>query len=62
MGTTSGNSPTWARGGYEVAQDIILPYARLIDRLMHSGGWLCLLYPSAYPIGMLIRATMQNRT
>ena len=23
------NSPTWARGGYEISQDIILPYARL---------------------------------
>ena len=56
------NSPTWARGGFEVAQDIVLPYARLY--LMG----LCVAAVSfVYYIlrrtrqGMLIRATMQNR-
>ncbi len=56
------NAPTWARGGYEISQDVILPYARLY-LLALSAACVAFVY---YIIrktrkGMLIRATMQNR-
>ena len=56
------NSPTWARGGYEVAQDIILPYARLylIGLCMAAVGFVYFILRRTRQ-GMLIRATMQNR-
>jgi len=56
------NAPTWARGGYEVSQDVILPYARLYLLVLCAG---CVSF--VYFIlrrtrqGMLMRATMQNR-
>ena len=56
------NSPTWARGGYEIYQDIVLPYARLY-LLGLSISCVCFVYfiIRKTRFGMLIRATMQNR-
>jgi urea ABC transporter permease protein UrtB len=56
------NSPTWARGGYEISQDIVLPYARLY-LLGLSILCICFIYfiIRKTRFGMLIRATMQNR-
>ncbi|MDB3958557.1 urea ABC transporter permease subunit UrtB [Opitutales bacterium] len=56
------NSPTWARGGYEIYQDIVLPYARLY-LLGLSISSVCFVYfiIRKTRFGMLIRATMQNR-
>ena len=56
------NSPTWARGGYEVAQDIILPYARLylIGLCVACVSFVYFILRRTRQ-GMLIRATMQNR-
>ncbi len=56
------NSPTWARGGYEVAQDIILPYARLYLLGLSAAcvGFVYYILRKTRK-GMLIRATMQNR-
>jgi urea transport system permease protein len=56
------NSPTWARGGYEVAQDIVLPYARLylIGLCVAAVSFVYFILRRTRQ-GMLIRATMQNR-
>ncbi len=56
------NSPTWARGGYEIAQDIILPYARLylIGLCVATVSFVYFILRRTRQ-GMLIRATMQNR-
>ena len=56
------NSPTWARGGYEIAQDIILPYARLylIGLCVACVSFVYFILRRTRQ-GMLIRATMQNR-
>ena len=56
------NSPTWARGGFEISQDIVLPYARLY-LLGLSILCVCFVYfvIRKTKFGMLIRATMQNR-
>jgi urea transport system permease protein len=56
------NSPTWARGGYEIAQDIILPYARLylIGLCVAAVSFVYFILRRTRQ-GMLIRATMQNR-
>ena len=56
------NSPTWARGGYEIAQDIILPYARLylIGLCLAAVSFVYFILRRTRQ-GMLIRATMQNR-
>ncbi|MDC0646861.1 urea ABC transporter permease subunit UrtB [Opitutales bacterium] len=56
------NSPIWARGGYEIYQDIVLPYARLY-LLGLSISCVCFVYfiIRKTRFGMLIRATMQNR-
>ncbi len=56
------NAPTWARGGLEIAQDVILPYARLY-LLALSGACVAFLYfiMRKTKMGLLIRATMQNR-
>jgi len=56
------NSPTWARGGFEISQDIVLPYARLY-LLGLSILCVCFIYfvIRKTRFGMLIRATMQNR-
>ena len=56
------NSPTWARGGYEISQDIILPYARLylLGLSAFCVGFIYFIIKKTR-FGMLIRATMQNR-
>ena len=56
------NSPTWARGGFEVAQDIVLPYARLylIGLCVAAVSFVYYILRRTRQ-GMLIRATMQNR-
>ncbi|MDA9110469.1 urea ABC transporter permease subunit UrtB [bacterium] len=56
------NSPTWARGGFEISQDVVLPYARLY-LLGLSILCICFIYfiIRKTRFGMLIRATMQNR-
>ena len=56
------NSPTWASGGYEIAQDIVLPYARLylIGLCVAAVSFVYFILLRTRQ-GMLIRATMQNR-
>ena len=56
------NAPTWARGGFEITQDVVLPYARLY-LLGLSGTCVAFLYCiiRKTKMGVLIRATMQNR-
>lgn len=56
------NSPTWARGGYEVSQDIVFPYARLylLGLSAFCVGFVYFVIKKTR-FGMLIRATMQNR-
>ena len=56
------NSPTWARGGFEISQDIVLPYARLylLGLSVLSVGFIYFIIRKTR-FGMLIRATMQNR-
>ena len=56
------NSPTWARGGYEISQDIVLPYARLylLGLSAFCVGFIYFIIRKTR-FGMLIRATMQNR-
>ena len=56
------NSPTWARGGFEISQDIVLPYARLylLGLSFLSVGFIYFIIRKTR-FGMLIRATMQNR-
>ena len=56
------NAPTWARGGYEISQDVILPHARLY-LLGLSAACVAFVYFIILKTrkGMLIRATMQNR-
>jgi len=56
------NAPTWARGGFEITQDVVLPYARLY-LLALSATCVAFLYfiIRKTKMGVLIRATMQNR-
>ena len=56
------NSPTWAVGSVEVAQDILLPYSRLFIILV-CGICLGMVYVlmNHTSLGLKIRATMQNR-
>ena len=56
------NSPTWARGGFEISQDIVLPYARLylIGLSAFCVGFIYFIIRKTR-FGMLVRATIQNR-
>ena len=56
------NAPTWATGGYEIAQDVVLPYARLYLLALSATcvGFIYLIIRKTR-MGLLIRATMQNR-
>jgi urea transport system permease protein len=56
------NAPTWARGGWEVSQDVILPYARLylLGLCAACVGFVYFIMQRTKQ-GMLMRATMQNR-
>jgi urea transport system permease protein len=56
------NAPTWARGGVETLQDVIIPYARIFILFLCVGciGFIHWLMNKS-PIGLKIRAVMQNR-
>ena len=56
------NAPTWARGGFEISQDVILPFARLYLLALSAAcvGFIYFIIRKTRK-GMLIRATMQNR-
>ena len=56
------NAPTWARGGYEISQDVVLPFARLYLLALSAAcvGFIYFIIRKTRK-GMLIRATMQNR-
>jgi urea transport system permease protein len=56
------NAPSWLQGGYEVAQDVTLPYARLFI-LAFCVACVLLMYfiISKTKLGLLLRATTQSR-
>ncbi|MDG1890991.1 MAG: urea ABC transporter permease subunit UrtB [Verrucomicrobiota bacterium] len=56
------NAPTWARGGVEVMQDVIVPYARIFILFLCAGciGFIYWLMNKTN-VGLRIRAVMQNR-
>ena len=56
------NAPTWATGGFEISQDVVLPYARLYLLALSATcvGFIYLIIRKTR-MGLLIRATMQNR-
>ena len=56
------NAPTWARGGLEVVQDLIVPYSRCFIILLCGLCVLLIYYLMNYTkLGLRTRATMQNR-
>ena len=56
------NAPTWARGGLEVVQDLIVPYSRCFIILLCGLCVLLIYYLMNYTkLGLRMRATMQNR-
>ena len=56
------NAPTWARGGLEVVQDLIVPYSRCFIILLCGMCVLLIYYLMNYTkMGLRMRATMQNR-
>ncbi len=56
------NAPTWARGGNEILQDVILPNSRLFIMILCAVS-VALIYflMNKTPLGLRMRATMQNR-
>ncbi|MBI1368616.1 MAG: urea ABC transporter permease subunit UrtB [Planctomycetes bacterium] len=56
------SSPSWFTGGFEIMQDVTLPYNRLFIMLLTA---VCVLAISAMMnftrLGLMIRATVQNR-
>jgi urea transport system permease protein len=56
------NAPSWLQGGWEVAQDVTLPYARLFI-LAYCVACVLLMYfiISRTKLGLLLRATTQSR-
>ena len=56
------NAPTWARGGNEIMQDVILPNGRLFIIVL-CAGCVGLVYflMNKTSLGLKMRATMQNR-
>ena len=56
------NAPTWARGGLEVMQDLIVPYSRCFIIVL-CGLCVLLIYylMNRTKLGLRMRATMQNR-
>ena len=56
------NAPTWARGGLEVVQDLIVPYSRCFIIVL-CGLCVLLIYylMNRTKLGLRMRATMQNR-
>lgn len=56
------NAPTWARGGLEVVQDLIVPYSRCFIIVLCGLCVLLIYYLMNYTkLGLRMRATMQNR-
>ncbi len=57
------NAPSWLQGSVHVAQDINLPYNRLFI-LLFCGACIALMYfiIEKTKLGLLLRATTQNRT
>ncbi len=56
------NAPTWARGGLEVVQDLIMPYSRCFIIVLCGLCVLLIYYLMNYTkLGLRMRATMQNR-
>lgn len=56
------NNPTWLRGGFEVMSGVTLPYNRcFILLLCASSVLLVYLLMNFTRLGLLVRATMQNR-
>jgi urea transport system permease protein len=57
------NSPTWLQGSVEIIQDVRLPYNRLFI-LAFCGACIALMYfiIERTKLGLLLRATTQNRT
>ena len=56
------NAPTWARGGLEVVQDLIVPYSRCFIIFLCALCVLLIYYLMNYTkLGLRMRATMQNR-
>ena len=56
------NAPTWARGGLEVVQDLIVPYSRCFIILLCGLCVLLIYYLMNHTkVGLRMRATMQNR-
>ena len=56
------NAPSWGRGGVEVIQDLIFPYGRcfiIVICILSVTGIYYLM--SQTQIGLMMRATMQNR-
>lgn len=56
------NSPSWLRGGAEIVQDVVLPYNRCFI-IMLCGLCVFLIYAllRRTKLGLMVRATMQNR-
>ena len=56
------SAPTWARGGFEVVQDLIVPYSRCFIIVLCGLCVLLIYYLMNYTkLGLRMRATMQNR-
>ncbi|MDE0185564.1 MAG: urea ABC transporter permease subunit UrtB [Candidatus Poribacteria bacterium] len=56
------NAPTWARGGVEIVQDLVLPYSRCFIIVLCGMCVLLIYYLMNYTkLGLRMRATMQNR-
>ena len=56
------NAPTWARGGLEVMQDLIVPYSRCFIIVLCGLCVLLIYYLINHTkLGLRMRATMQNR-
>ena len=56
------NAPTWARGGLEIMQDLIVPYSRCFIIILCGMCVLLIYYLMNYTkLGLRMRATMQNR-
>ena len=56
------NAPTWARGGIEIVQDLVLPYSRCFIIILCGMCVLLIYYLMNYTkLGLRMRATMQNR-
>ena len=56
------NAPSWARGGIEIMQDVVLPYGRCFIIVLCAFCVLLIYYlMKRTGLGLRMRATMQNR-